>query len=146
MKKVTLLLLACLLLNTAFSQAASKTDQIKQLLELTGSGKLGIQVAEAMIGSFKQSYSTVPEEFWTAFSKELNADTLIAMIIPIYDRHYSAAELSQLIDFYQTPLGKKVVAATPLIMQESMQAGQSWGREIGEKVYEQLRKGGYIKE
>lgn len=40
----------------------------------------------------------------------------------IYDKHYTEQELKELISFYQTPIGKKVVAVSPLIQSETMNA------------------------
>lgn len=43
-------------------------------------------------------------------------------VIDIYGRHFTTEELNQLADFYLTPVGKKLTAKLPVIMQESMQA------------------------
>ncbi|MEO6228988.1 MAG: DUF2059 domain-containing protein [Ferruginibacter sp.] len=129
----------------AFSQSNIKTDNIKKLLELTGSGNLGVQVAGNMITSFKQTYTDVPDEFWDNFKKELDADAITNMVIPIYEKYYTETEIQQLIDFYQTALGKKVIANMPAIMQESMEAGRQYGQKIGEKVYKDLKDKGFIK-
>lgn len=145
MKQILITLLFCGIFTNGFSQSVSKTNDIKRLLEITGSGKLGVQVGQTMISSFKQSYPNVPEEFWNSFLKELNSDVLINMIIPIYDKYYSESEIRELTEFYQSALGKKVIATMPQIMQESMQAGQSWGRAIGEKVYTNLKEKGFVK-
>nr|WP_315164192.1 DUF2059 domain-containing protein [uncultured Flavobacterium sp.] len=145
MKQILITLLFCGIFTNGFSQSVSKTNDIKRLLEITGSGKLGVQVGQTMISSFKQSYPNVPEEFWNNFLKELNSDVLINMIIPIYDKYYSESEIRELTEFYQSALGKKVIATMPQIMQESMQAGQSWGRAIGEKVYTNLKEKGFVK-
>ncbi|CAN5534983.1 DUF2059 domain-containing protein [soil metagenome] len=145
MKKNSLLLLSFLVMTVAFSQATIKTDNIKKLLELTGSGNLGVQVAGNMITSFKQTYPDVPDEFWDNFKKELNADAIIDLVTPIYEKYYTETEIQQLIDFYQTALGKKVIANMPAVMQESMEAGRLYGRELGEKVYKNLKNKGYIK-
>ena len=145
MKQILITLLFCGIFTNGFSQSVSKTDDIKRLLEITGSGKLGVQVGQTMISSFKKSYPNVPEEFWNSFLKELNSDVLINMIIPIYDKYYSESEIKELTEFYQSALGKKVIATMPQIMQESMQAGQSWGRAIGEKVYTNLKEKGFVK-
>ena len=51
-----------------------------------------------------------------------------------------------MIEFYQTPLGKKLVSTLPQIMQESMQVGQSWGKEVGDKIYNSLKEKGYVKD
>lgn len=145
MKQILITLLFCGIFTNGFSQSVSKTDDIKRLLEITGSGKLGVQVGQTMISSFKKSYPNVPEEFWNSFLKELNSDVLINMIIPIYDKYYSESEIKELTEFYQSALGKKVIATMPQIMQESMQAGQNWGRAIGEKVYTNLKEKGFVK-
>jgi hypothetical protein len=146
MKRLSIALLLTVIFSTGFSQAKSKTDNIQTLLELTGSGKLGMQVMQNMLASFKQTYPDVPEKFWKEFMKEVNADALNKMVIPIYEKYYTELEIQQLIAFYQTPLGKKVILTTPQIMQESMQAGQAWGREIAEKVFSNLKAKGYVKE
>ncbi|MFV5689921.1 DUF2059 domain-containing protein [Flavobacterium sp. ZT3R25] len=144
MKRFLITLFLCGLLTSGFSQSISKMDNIKNLLELTGSGKLGVQVGENMIISFKKSYPNVPVEFWDNFLKEMNSDTLINLIIPIYDKYYTESEIKQLAEFYQSSLGKKLISIMPLVLQESMQAGQTWGKEIGEKVYNNLKEKGFV--
>ena len=145
MKKIVLSLLLCVTASLAFCQSA-KIENIKKLLELTGSGKMGEQVARAMIASFQQNYADVPNEYWESVKKEIHADDIVNLVIPIYDKHYSEEDVQKMIDFYESPIGKKVIAATPLIMQESMKAGQEWGKSIGERVVEKLKHDGYIKE
>ncbi|WP_035672221.1 DUF2059 domain-containing protein [Flavobacterium sp. 83] len=143
MKRFSITLFLCGLLTSGFSQSSSKKDNIKNLLELTGSGKLGVQVGQNMINSFKKSYPNVPVEFWDDFLKEMNSDTLINLIIPIYDKYYTESEIKQLSEFYQSSLGKKVISTMPLVVKESMQVGQTWGKEIGEKVYSDLKEKGF---
>ncbi len=113
---------------------------------MTGLGKLGVQVAQNMLTSFKQSFPNVPEEFWTNFMKEVNPEMLITMIIPIYDKYYTEEDIKKMIEFYQSPVGKKVISTLPQVMQESMQVGQNWGKEIGKKVHNNLKEKGYVKE
>ena len=146
MKRVSIALLLIAIFTTGFSQSKTKTDNIQKLLEVTGSGKLGIQAMETMLVSFKQTYRQVPDSFWKDFMKEVNADALNKMVIPIYDKYYTESEIQQLISFYQTSLGQKVITTMPQIMQESMQIGQTWGREIAEKVFNNLKAKGYVKE
>ncbi|MGY0041248.1 DUF2059 domain-containing protein [Pedobacter sp. NJ-S-72] len=45
--------------------------------------------------------------------------------------------------FYQTPAGKKFAEKTPLIMQESMQAGRVWGEKIGLEIISKLNEQGH---
>lgn len=145
MKKSSIVLFLTVLSICSYAQTATKTENIRKLLELTGSGKIGVQVAQNMIVSFKKVYPSVPEEFWEGFKMELNSEVLVEMVIPIYDKYYTETEIKELTDFYATPIGRKVITVTPLISQESMQAGQKWGKELGEKLYKDLNDKGLIK-
>ena len=63
-------------------------------------------------------------------------DEMIELVVPIYDKYLTHDEIKIIITFYETPVGKKMIAVLPQIMQESMAAGQQWGKEIGERVVE----------
>ncbi|MFC5683035.1 DUF2059 domain-containing protein [Flavobacterium sp. MAHUQ-51] len=144
MKKTLLMASFVLISFLANAQDNSKREKIKHLLELTGSGKLGMQVMDQMMSSFKNSYSTVKQEFWDNFRKEINANDIENLILPVYDKYYTETDIDQLITFYNSPIGKKMINTMPLVMQESMKAGQNWGREIGEKVLARLKEKGYL--
>ena len=47
-------------------------------------------------------------------------------VVPLYDKHYSHAEIQSLIQFYETPLGKKVTDLRPRIAQEGMLVAEEW--------------------
>ncbi len=51
---------------------------------------------------------------------------LMDRVVPLYDKHYSHDEIRSLIQFYETPLGKKVTALRPQIAQESMVVAEEW--------------------
>jgi hypothetical protein len=57
-------------------------------------------------------------------------DDLMQAMIPAYQHHFTHGEMQELIHFYSTPLGRKVVAEMPAIMTEYMQAStpimQKW--------------------
>ncbi|MFA9188687.1 DUF2059 domain-containing protein [Flavobacterium magnesitis] len=144
MKKSLLILSFCVLSLSANAQSTSKSQKINQLLELTGSGKMATLMMDQMMESFKNSYSKVNEEFWEDFKNEVKAEDLEKMIIPIYDKHYTESDIDQLIAFYNSPIGKKMISTMPQVMQESMIVGQAWGKQIGEKVLEQLKAKGHL--
>lgn len=128
----------CTLTTASYSQSIATNESIKELMELTGSGKLGVQMGNQLIEIFKKNYPDMRSEFWDGFEKEFTSDTFQNMVIPIYKKYYSEDDVKQLIAFYKSPIGKKVTASTPQIMQESMEAGQKWGAAIGAKVYERI--------
>ena len=64
------------------------------------------------------------------------------MIVGVYEHHFSSEELRQLISFYQTPIGQKMISESPDLMQESMQAGRQWGGHLGASIATQLESEG----
>lgn len=138
-----LLVIASSPLIAGSTKKATKEQDIRRLLTLTGSGQLGVQVIQQMFASFKRSMPEVPEKFWDEFMKEVDADEMIELVVPIYDKYLTHDEIKIIITFYETPVGKKMIALLPQIMQESMAAGQQWGKEIGERVIKKLKADGY---
>lgn len=119
---------------------AAKRDDIRKMMDVTGAGKLGIQVMHQMIAAYKQENVQVPDKFWTDFMAEVDADELVEMCIPSYERYFTHDEIRELLAFYETPLGKKLIRTQPAIMRECMIAGQQWGRKIGEKIARRLEE------
>jgi len=134
-----------ILLGLMAASAAARADDVpgptrtkevvaRELMEVTGSSKLAMQVMEQMITPLKQAVPDVPEDFWSRFMAEINPDELVAKVVPIYCEHYSLDELEQLLAFHKSPLGQKVIEETPAIMKQSMAAGQEWGRQVAKRA------------
>jgi len=49
-------------------------------------------------------------------------DEMIDALVPIYQRHFSKADLDAILAFYTSPVGQKMQNENPAIAQESMQA------------------------
>ena len=122
---------------------AEKVRDIRRLLDLTGAGNLGAQVMDQLLGSFKQSNPAVPAKFWDDLRGELNAGQLTELVVPIYDRHLSHDDVKQVIAFYESPAGRKLISVQPQIVAESMKAGQDWGRAAAERILERMKEQGY---
>ena len=69
--------------------------------------------------------------FFEKFHSKRDPDHLLALIIPIYDKYYTGPEIKSLIQFYDSPTGKKMAAVLPKIMSESQAAGRKWGEQLG---------------
>lgn len=150
MKTSILTVLLLLVTTLSFGQEnSSYKSSLKKLMQISGTEIAYKGALDQMISIFKQQQSNAPKEFWDEFSAEVNKDAftqLVNMILPIYQKHLTEADLLGVIAFYETPLGKKFAEKTPLISQESMLAGQEWGKEIGQKVITKLKDKGYLKE
>jgi hypothetical protein len=88
---------------------------------------------------------TIPDAFWTKFREKLNIDDLLFACIPAYDKYYTQSEIRQLIAFYESPIGRKMVEVAPLLAQETMIIGQKWGEKLGQDIVNELIREGYIK-
>ena len=117
---------------------------IRHLLAITGTGMRMVQGMETMVPAQRAANPRIPAAFWDSFLAHARQDTtrLLDQLIPVYAAHLTKAELDDLVRFYQTPLGRRLAEVLPLIMQESMQAGQSWGAGIGRQVAESLAQSG----
>jgi len=118
----------------------AKEAEIRKLLELTGTVKMTKQVMNQMVSSFRERNNGVSSEFWDRFEKEMNIQELVDKIIPVYAKYYTIDDLKAINAFYQTPAGQRVLAATPQIMQASMQIGQTWGRQVAERLIAELKE------
>jgi hypothetical protein len=119
--------------------------KILEVLRLTDSAELGRQVMDQLLATFEGSTPGVPDEFWSGLRTELETDDLIELIVPIYARHLTEAELDALIAFYSSEHGRSVVRKMPQVMEESMLVGQEWGSDIARQVLERLEASGYRK-
>lgn len=150
MKISILTLLLAFVTTFSFSQENnSYKSSLTKLIQVSGSEAAYKGVLDQMVSMFKQQQSNVPKEFWDEFAIEVNKnaiDQLVNLVLPIYQKHLTEADLLGVIAFYETPAGKKFAEKTPLITQESMLAGQEWGKQIGQKVVDRLKEKGYLKE
>jgi hypothetical protein len=125
--------------------SAAKDADIRRLLELTGATAMGEQVLDQMMTLQQRNNPDVPAEIWKELRNSLDAGELGDLIAGVWDRHFTHDDIKGLIAFYESPLGARLLAAQPLIVQESMIAGEAWGRRSAEKVFERLRQKGYPK-
>ncbi len=118
--------------------------EIRLMLDLTGSSELGVTVMKNMVTEFRKALPNVPDSFWTDFEGEVHARDLTELVVPIYARHLTIDEVKAANRFYSTPEGKAMVAKLPVIMGESMRAGQVWGEAIAQKVLNRLKDADYL--
>ncbi len=119
----------------------AKEADIRRLLDLTGSASLAIQAMSEMEKNIRPliSDSLPPGEyreklvdlFFEKFHSKFNSNQLLDLVIPIYDKYYTHEDIKELIQLYQTPLGKKMLVVLPKVMGESQAAGTKWGETMG---------------
>ncbi|MFD1095575.1 DUF2059 domain-containing protein [Salegentibacter chungangensis] len=149
MKKI-LLSLAIILSITSVAQAQSQNTYdaaLKEMFELNGSEEAYKTVIREMVKMQKEQYSNISEEIWDDVEKEFlktSLDDLVQMLSPVYKKYMSQSDLEEITAFYRTPAGEKLAKNTPMILQESMQVGREWGRQLGEDFEKNLREKGLL--
>ena len=113
---------------------------IQDMLARTKAVELAMQTIEGSVAQQRLANPRIPAVFWDRFLTRARAGRgeFEGLMAGIWDRHFTTDEVRQLLAFYDTPLGKKLLASTPAITQESMLAGQQWGQRIGAAVGAEL--------
>jgi hypothetical protein len=147
---VGVLLALCLADAYGQSQAdkpAASQESVRRLLELSEGSKIGIQVVEQLIPAFQKLAPQVPETVWQELRSEVLEEFkrggVEDVLVPIYTKYFNEDEVRQLIAFYESPVGRKLVSVQPKLVQDSFEAGQQLGREWAKRLAEKLKKRGY---
>ena len=96
-----------------------------------------------LLDSMKQRYPEVPAAAWAELAREVKAEEFVGLAALIYAKHLTVDEMQQLQAFYESPIGQKVLQAMPAILQESVVAGQEWGREVAARILRRLKEQGH---
>lgn len=129
------------LLQATSSQAKVDPD-VKQLLQLMG--LQGSMVHMAMTG-MKNSLSfnltiNAENDFKKLFEKMFASDQFTEAMSDIYLKHYTKPEISELLKFYQTPVGKKTINVMPQIFSQSSQIGQTLATKYQDEIQKIMKK------
>ena len=119
---------------------SAKVRLIREMLEVTQVAEQSLSVMETMASSQREANPNIPPVFWERFierARERKGE-LVELLVPVYDTAFSAEDLQTLIAFYRTPAGARLLAAQPQLIRASMEAGEGWGRQLGEEVGREL--------
>lgn len=115
----------------------TKQQKIRRLMQLVGAEAAGHQMLDQMMGSFERM-PDLPPGFVAKFRELAAKEDLSTLALPAYEANMQEPDIDAAIIFYETPAGRNMVKAQPLIIQQSMLAGQQWGREMAEKTMRAL--------
>jgi hypothetical protein len=166
MKRLQLALVAILFTagaataHAADEVSAGERKKIVELMEVMGmkniTRQVSLGVAKQLALGLKEAQPDIDRKAFDivlSTSDEMlsaRSDELLAQIVPLYAKHFTEAELDELLAFYRSPIGRKTNETMPGLMQESMELvakeAQSSIPKIKERVTEQLRAEGLVKE
>jgi len=138
---ILLLVPAQLLAGEAIS--SEKKAAILELMSLTRTRDLGLEMKKRVISALRDSFPSVPVSYWNTLKNRIDEETLLSTFIPIYDRHLSLEDLRGLIAFYKTPAGRHYLSAKETMVLESVQEGKKWAMGWILQVFRELKAKGY---
>ena len=122
-----------------FTNAQSSKDvKIAELLETMGSTQAMKTSFEYMINYYKQNNPQISSEYWVNASKHVDYNELVKKLVPVYSKHFTEQEIVDLLNFYNTSTGKKMIEKMPAILEESMEIGRKWGIELAQKIEKEV--------
>ena len=138
------------------SNAAAKTvspqkeTQIRKLLDLTGAKQnaadFGQQLGDYLKTMLQKSLppgsrnEEIGNTLVAKLRERLNSDELIVRLVPVYDKAFTESDLSGIISFYESPPGRKLLDATPKVMEEANNVSEQWIREMLPPIMAQMEE------
>lgn len=124
--------------SCSFAQEAAEgmREDVLELLEVTGSLKMGEQLGDAvssqLINAMRTQQPNMPPraaEIISEVTREhlnrfMNDPATIDGMVDLYARHFTQEEIQTVVAFYKTPTGAKMAGEMPKLTAESMQLTQ----------------------
>ena len=67
------------------------------------------------------------------------SEELTAEVAKLYATHFTDAELKEVLAFYKSPLGAKLINEQPKIGEESLKFAQDWANRLSDQVIANMR-------
>jgi len=122
----------------------AKVADIRKLQELRGDKQNAAQVMDTMLKTLRPLMTkALPpgdyrDKLIELFVQKLQTKDLSQAIldaaVPIYDKYLSDDDIKSLIQFYESPVGRKLAAVTPALMAELQGVGEKQGEEEGRQT------------
>ena len=130
--------------QVGFSQDKGTYRQaLNKMMDVSGTTASYQVMIKQMLASYKAQQPDASEKLMADLEKtltEFSLSKLVDRLVPIYQQHLSEKDLNGIIAFYESPAGKKYAEKVPLLIRESMAAGQAWGAELGAEVARKLQE------
>ena len=145
MRAVTLLVTPLLLACLSAAPVPAEPSPARRFLELTNTQALGRQLVDQIVRQVRPDLPNVPAAFWDEFSANVDTRGILDELAPVYEKHFTPAELAELVKFYQTPVGRKLVQIQPQLNRDALKAGQAFGTKVTKDLMRQLNERKYLK-
>lgn len=130
--------------------ADGRVDKVRDLMKLSGAEALILQMMDQSLASMmplmRKSLPEAPPGFFGLAEEEMTAGfrnatpDLISVGVSEYAQTFSEDELDQMLAFYNSPTGRKVITAQPQMMERIIKQSQVLGRRVGEDAMKRAIK------
>jgi hypothetical protein len=130
--------------SAAASSQQPSEEQVRQLMDVVGVGKMLSQMNTQAVTMMQQSLPCIPASYWQNYLDANRTQQFIGRLVPVYQHHFTADEIEGMLKFYRSPLGQKVINEMPATMAEANQAGQQWSKERSDQMIAELKQAGSL--
>lgn len=133
---------------TAQQPSAGALAAARELVEIRGAANMFDTIVggvlEQGMGVFLQQNPGLSKDLQdvsAVIRKELapRRGELVTEVARVYAQRFTEQELKDAITFYRTPLGRKIVAEEPAVVDRSFSMIQQWASRLSEQVLERYR-------
>jgi hypothetical protein len=125
---------------SVFGQTINQ-DALK-LIKISGTTQAMEQMIDMALAQMQQMAPNLSPALMKNLKDKINSEEVLQMYVPIYTKHYTHDEIKQLIKFYESPLGRKVVKTMPAMAQESVAIAEKWNEQLIAEIMQELMSGG----
>ena len=117
--------------------APASPAQLRRLLGATGEEKLVRDMSSEMLASARGAAESAakatgkPVQGLSAIEAAYEPEKLMEIVGSVYASHFNAAEIEEMLRFWESPTGKRLAILQPRIVDETREALTKW---IGERV------------
>ena len=119
MKKLFIITMLIFTMNiTVFSAETPKQKKIKELFQVMDIQAATNEMSEMILNDTDSMKLSKNQK--AAMQKEMQSmmDYVLNKQAELYDRHFTEQEIDDILNFYKTPAGKKIIEETPKITKE----------------------------
>jgi uncharacterized protein len=128
--------------------SAAQVQLARDVIDASGAARAFDNVIPSIMqqayGSFLQQNPDLQKQLVEAVNAiradfEKRQPEVVALMAQSYAGHFTEAELKELVGFYRSPTGKKLVTELPAVLEESFGQVRQWGTKVSDEFIAALR-------
>jgi hypothetical protein len=104
--------------------------QVYEILRLTGTDPTRRQMLDGMVPYLKQMMPYLPADAAEDLERSLADADFQGAMVEAFQRRMSTEDAAEIIGFYKTDAGRRMIAVMPAILNEGQDAGAALGQRV----------------